>query len=337
MVRIQLFSFLSKILLRFRRNANSKVCSRVSMFLYNFIKKQQLPEVRPRYLNWYISLVYRDDILFRLSRKLTVVPTRQTRTHGPSVLGILLAPHLHLQFIQVWPTLTSKLYSVVTISHSRGTSKLQNRDCTPIFKAPSSVVQFHKLHSGWWCSVQLIKWYRTHLEFLQLEWWRGAVTAKLKRFSHQLRFRFINSRFTLLFTNPQTRSDYFFVSAGLFTRYFFFQKSVKRSRALKLIMARFARKMLILLGLKDLTLVVRGLPFMLEQLITTLFAPLRHPFKNLLTGELLDEVNTAGISLQVGRIVFLNIKPFGFMKTRLRGRIKRKIRRRIHRATRSDY
>ena len=102
-------------------------------------------------------------------------------------------------------------------------------------------------------------------------------------------------------------------------------------------MARFARKMLILLGLKDLTLVVRGLPFMFEQLITTLFAPLRHPFTNILTGEVLDEVNTAGLSLQVGRIVFLNIKPFGFMKTRLKGRIKRKIRRRIHRASQSDY
>ena len=337
MVRIQLFSFLSKILLRFRRNARSKVCSRVSMFLNNFIKKRQLSEVRSRYLNSYTSIVYKDEALFCLSRKLTVVPTRQIYTNGPPVLGILLAPHLHLQFIQVWPTLTLKLYSLVTSDHSRGTSKFQNRGSIQLFKAPSSSLQLHKFQSGWLCSVQLIKWYSIHLELLQLEWWRGAATAKLKQFSHHLRFRFVNSRFTLLFTNPQTRSDYFFVSAGLFTRYFFFQKSVKRSKALKLIMARFARKMLILLGLKELTLVVRGLPFMLEQLITTLFAPLRHPFKNILTGELLDEVNTAGLSLQVGRIVFLNIKPFGFMKTRLKGRIKRKIRRRIHRASQSDY
>ena len=71
------------------------------MFLHNFIKKQQLPEVRSHYLNLYTGLVYRGDILFRPSRQLTVVPTRQTRTNEPSVLGILLAPHLHLQFIQV--------------------------------------------------------------------------------------------------------------------------------------------------------------------------------------------------------------------------------------------
>ena len=102
-------------------------------------------------------------------------------------------------------------------------------------------------------------------------------------------------------------------------------------------MIRFARKMLILLGLNELTLVIRGLAFMLEQLIVTLLSPLRHPFKDVLTGQLLDEVNTAGFSLRVGSVAFINVKPFGFQKTRLKGRIKRKIRRRIHRVSQADY
>lgn len=76
---------------------------------------------------------------------------------------------------------------------------------------------------------------------------------------------------------------------------------------------------------------------MLEQLIVTLLSPLRHPFKDVLTGQLLDEVNTAGFSLRVGSVAFINVKPFGFQKTRLKGRIKRKIRRRIHRVSQADY
>ena len=182
-----------------------------------------------------------------------------------------------------------------------------------------------------------VSYYLGNLNTQQLEYWRGGHSLQIASFVHQVRFRFTNSRLTLLFTNPLTRSDYFFVSAGIFSRYFFFQKSVKKSKALKLVMARFTRKMIILLDLCNITLMVRGLPFMLENLISTLLSPLRHPFINPLLGDVFDEVNTVGKSLHVSSLTFFNIKPFGLVKTRLRGRIKRKIRRRIHRLNRPDY
>lgn len=102
-------------------------------------------------------------------------------------------------------------------------------------------------------------------------------------------------------------------------------------------MARFTRKMIILLELCDIAIFIRGLPFMLENLIATLLSPSRHPFVNPLRGDVFDEVNTAGKSLSVSSLVFVNIKPFGFTKRRLKGRIKRKIRRRIYRLNRPDY
>ena len=190
---------------------------------------------------------------------------------------------------------------------------------------------------GWQLSVAFVNHYIGDLNIRHLEYWRGGQSLQSAPFVHQLRFRFTNSRLTLLFTNPWTRADYFFVSAGIFTRYFFFQKSVKKSKALKLVMARFTRKMIILLDLCNIILLVRGLPFMLENLILTLLSPLRHPFVSPLLGDVFDEVNTVGKSLCISSLVFFNIKPFGFVKTRLKGRIKRKIRRRIHRLNHPDY
>ena len=102
-------------------------------------------------------------------------------------------------------------------------------------------------------------------------------------------------------------------------------------------MARFARKMIILLGSRNLSLRVRGLPVMLETLVSTLFSPMRHPFASPLTGILVDEVDQIGATLFISSLSFVNIKPFGFTKVRLKGRIKRKVRRRLYRLSRPDY
>ena len=319
MVRIQLFSSMRNVLWRFQRKTDKRVNCGVFSSLFNLCKSYKHSKVRRRYTH---------DTTF---------PTRQIQTTYHPKVGIFSKQCFHLRFSQVWPLVTSHLHYFSNDGQPVRPFTSRYQSSSPLLNAPVSIWHFQKFKSGWWCSVQLIKLYSVYLDFLQLEWWRDAFPAKLKRFAHQLRFRFVNSRFTLLFTNPGTRADYFFVSPGLFTRYFFFQKAVKRSKTLKLIMIRFARKMLLLLGLNELTLAIRGLAFMLEQLIVTLLSPLRHPFKNVLTGQLLDEVNTAGVSLRVGSIAFSNVKPFGFQKTRLKGRIKRKIRRRIHRVSQSDY
>ena len=316
------------VLWRFQRKTDRRVTSGVFSALFNLFKSRKRANVRRLYIY---------DLSCRVTRTGTSFPTRQIQTtYGPKI-GIFSKQCFHLRFSQVWPVVTSHLHHLSNGSCVVRSSKSRFKSSSLPFKAPISIWHFQKFKSGWWCNVQFIKLYSVYLDFLQLEWWRDAFPAKLKRFAHQLRFRFVNSRFTLLFTNPRTRADYFFVSPGLFTRYFFFQKAVKRRKTLKLIMIRFARKMLILLGLNELTLVIRGLAFMLEQLIVTLLSPLRHPFKDVLTGQLLDEVNTAGFSLRVGSVAFINVKPFGFQKTRLKGRIKRKIRRRIHRVSQADY
>ena len=95
--------------------------------------------------------------------------------------------------------------------------------------------------------------------------------------------------------------------------------------------------MILLLQLHDVTLIIRGLSFFLEQLVSILLTPLRHPFRNILTGDTYDEVDTVGINLRIRQLVFINAKPFGFFKTRLKGRIKRKIRRRISRYYHFDF
>ena len=222
------------------------------------------------------------------------------------------------------------IFSFQTCSTSAFWYKLSVDSFTPILKR-------QLISYDWRSSVASVLWYIRTLSLVRLECWVLRHCARSRAFSHQLRFRFTSSRLAILFTNPATRSDYFFVSSGLFTRYFFFKKSIKKSKVIKLIMARFARKMIILLGLRDISLRVRGLPTMLETLVSTLFSPMRHPFESPLTGGLVDEVDKIGTTLFVSSLSFVNIKPFGFMKVRLKGRIKRKVRRRLYRLNRPDY
>ena len=336
MVRIQLFSLFYHVLRRF-------FLSYSPIKLPNLTIRKQGPQLRLRgFIFNHLSLTYT-----RLNRRVVAASNSRerrqclTRWKGcrsnfrPRVLWFFMPTDFSLRCIQNSDSSVFNSYKLRTHTEVEDMSSWYDL-FLPKLNVDGNVRCFDcssELH----LHVKFVKWYVVNLNVLQLEYWRGGYDLQRAPFVHHLRFRFTNSRFTILFTNPWTRSDYFFVSAGIFTRYFFFQKSVKKSKALKLVMARFTRKMIILLELLNIVLFIRGLPFMLENLIAMLLSPLRHPFINPLRGDIFDEVNTAGSSLCVSSLVFVNIKPFGFTKRRLKGRIKRKIRRRIYRLNRPDY
>ena len=108
---------------------------------------------------------------------------------------------------------------------------------------------------------------------------------------HYLRLRFKKSRLVVVFGSLDLEYDHFFVSAGIFIKYFFFQKSLKKSKAVRLVMIRFTRKILLLLHLMNLTLYVKGVPLFLENLILAFLSPLRHLYYNPLTNLLVNEVS----------------------------------------------
>ena len=100
---------------------------------------------------------------------------------------------------------------------------------------------------------------------------------------------------------------------------------------MKLLMARFLRKLLLVLGAPHIVLCLKGVPLFIDILLSMMFRPLPHPFMDPITGETVDETQGDKTSLNVAAIEITRAKPFGYQKQKKRGRVKRKIRRKLTR------
>ena len=155
---------------------------------------------------------------------------------------------------------------------------------------------------------------------------------------HQLLFRFNKHRLVISLVDSVDKSTHFFASTGLFLKYVKNRKSLKKTRALKLLMMRFLRKMFLVLHLKDVDFCFRGVPLHLEHLLKMLFRPLSHVFTDPFTGDNVDETTSSTSSrpkklslFNLKGVTFRNPKPYGFQKDKKKGRVKRKIRKKIMR------
>lgn len=96
---------------------------------------------------------------------------------------------------------------------------------------------------------------------------------------------------------------------------------------------KFLRKLLVILKLKYVVLHFRGVPVLIDLLLQVLYQPISHPMRDPLTGRFIDETDNWVQNLKISEVMFSRPKPFGYLKTRKRGRIKRKIRRKIIRSS----
>ena len=158
---------------------------------------------------------------------------------------------------------------------------------------------------------------------------------KVERPTHQLRFRFNKSRLTLALFQDFTMKPYFQISSGVFMKFFQKKKSMRKSRTLKVLMLRFLRKLLLLIKLPRIHLYVSGVPALLGLLLETLHKPLPHVITDPLTKRLIDEVNEPESFGSFSQITFNDSKPFGIVKQKKRGRVKRKIRRKLQRISKN--
>ena len=194
----------------------------------------------------------------------------------------------------------------------------------------------HILYPAWlsaWTSLTGL--YSSFTLFPQTDLYYKIHSAQRKVIEHILRFRFNNSRLHIVLEDSKVHQTHFFTTPGLFIRYFQGKKSLKKSKALKYLMARFLRKMLLVLNLESVGVITKGVPVNLDQLLTAIFKPLSHPFTNPLNGEIINESDSTTRqkpkrgNVGISSITFLAPKPFSYQKTRKRGRIKRKIQRKL--------
>jgi hypothetical protein len=141
--------------------------------------------------------------------------------------------------------------------------------------------------------------------------------------------RFNKHRLIIALADEKKHNMHFFLSTGLLLKHFQRKKSIKKNKSMKLLMARFLRKLLILLRLRNIVLRIRGVPLYLDIMLAMLFRPLSHFLTDPFTGEEVDEIQEKKRKLNFSTIVFSRFKPFGYQKEKKMGRVKRKIRRKL--------
>ena len=158
--------------------------------------------------------------------------------------------------------------------------------------------------------------------------WNSKKNLLVKNI-YNLRFKFFLNKFSISFENELFKHNYFSLSPGLLIKGFEYKKSLKSSYSLKLLLIKFVRKLLIVLGIKKLSLIIQGSPLNLSQCLRVLFKPLQHYFKNPLTSKFYEEIISKPSVFNLFNLVFKKVLAYKPLKLRKRGRVKRKIRRKL--------
>jgi hypothetical protein len=88
------------------------------------------------------------------------------------------------------------------------------------------------------------------------------------------------------------KKNYLFLSTGLFIKYFEKKKSFKKNKIIKILIAKYLRKIFLLTKTRNLILTIRKNPTFLLEMINFLNLPIIHKFANPLTEEIIEEKNS---------------------------------------------
>lgn len=125
------------------------------------------------------------------------------------------------------------------------------------------------------------------------------------------------------------KKNYTSVSTGLFIKFFEKKKSLKKNKSLKLLMAKYLRKLFLISKIKNLILFVKKSPLFLIEIINLINQPIAHKFIDPLENRVIEENDTNLMWIKFLYFIFLDNKSFTKNKLRKRGRVKRKIYRKI--------
>jgi hypothetical protein len=121
---------------------------------------------------------------------------------------------------------------------------------------------------------------------------------------------------------------YFFLSLGLLSKYLLKGKSFTKSKTVFILLASFLRKVLLFSSFKNLYLFINKTPLYFKEIMSTINDSVVNIYKNPFTDNLITEKDIPN-PFNFPVIVFTNNKPYGFMKAKQKGRLKRKISRRL--------
>jgi hypothetical protein len=115
--------------------------------------------------------------------------------------------------------------------------------------------------------------------------------ARRQRVFHFLIFSFTKSR---LYINLQNflKKNYLFLSTGLFIRFFERKKSLKKSKTIKLLMAKFLRKLFLISCIRNTIVIVKKNPLFFLEMMNLFNTAVPYKFVNPINEEIIEEKPT---------------------------------------------
>lgn len=140
---------------------------------------------------------------------------------------------------------------------------------------------------------------------------------------------FKRNRFFPYLKESYTQEVIFNNSLGIISKYFSFKKSYLRSKASYLLSAAYLRRLLVSLSMLYLRLEIFKVPKYIKELLNIITTNTNvfytNPFKkNDIVNEKLNP-----IELKFSYVFFFNNKPYGVIKVKKKGRLKRKISKKV--------
>jgi hypothetical protein len=129
--------------------------------------------------------------------------------------------------------------------------------------------------------------------------------------------------------NNFSKKNFFFLSTGLFIKFFEKKKSFKKNKTIKLLMAKYVRKIFLISKIKNTVLIIKRNPIFLLEIINFFNLPIVHKFLNPIENKIIEEEDNNFIKIKFLYFIFLENKNFSKNKQPQKGRIKRKILRKI--------
>lgn len=158
-----------------------------------------------------------------------------------------------------------------------------------------------------------------------------CLIKNLKKKNKSFFFLVMSFKKNKLFLNllNSFKKNFINLSSGLFIKFFEKRKAFKKNKTIKILMAKYFRKLFIILKIKNLSLIVKKIPVSFSEILTFLNSPIVHKFLNPIENKIIEENDKSPLFINFLYFLFLENKNFSKNKMPQKGRIKRKILRKL--------
>ena len=176
--------------------------------------------------------------------------------------------------------------------------------------------------------IKLTRYY-TYVSSRTFLFTQGLVASKLPKLINPaiLILNFRKSRFFPSLTNLKGRL-FATMSLGMFSKFFNKGKSFIKNKSVFLLIAGFLRKLILFSEIKGAMLQVKRVPLYFKEILSALHDPVVSFYKNPFTGQIINESEEKN-TFKFTSFMFINNKPYGKVKNKQKGRLKRKITKRL--------